>query len=385
MSHRFIDPLRVTCEIAGAPDGPLAGVRLAVKDIVDVAGIPTGVGNPAVLARAQPAPRHATAVQRLLDAGATVIGKAHTDEFAFSFMGTNHHYGTPRNPAAPGRIPGGSSCGSASAVAHGLADIAIGTDTGGSIRVPSSYCGLFGLRPTHGRIPLEGVWPLAASFDTIGPLAADGDLLQRAGLAMLQSGPAEPPTELVWAPGLAQTADPEVLQAVHEAAARLAGGPLRQSDATPEPEWPVAFGARQLVEAWAADGDWMTEHDPPLGPGVAARFARGRELAPQEAQAAGPAGDAVRELLDTILPAGGALVIPSAVSGAPEPAPHLGEQLRPRLVALCCLAGLSGAPAVSLPLAVVGGLPVGVCLVGRPGDDERLLAAAAVCRPSPKG
>jgi amidase len=380
VSGSFIDPLRVACEVPGAAAGPLAGTRLAVKDIVDVAGIPTGAGNPAVLAAAAPAERHATAVQRLLDAGATVIGKAHTDEFAFSFMGTNHHYGTPRNPAAPGRIPGGSSCGSASAVASGLADIAIGTDTGGSIRVPSSYCGLFGLRPTHGRIPLDGVWPLAPSFDTIGPLADNGDLLQRAGLALLQSSPATPPDVLVWAPALSASVDPGVAAAVHQAAERLIGGRLLEVDATADPEWAAAFGARQLVEAWASDGDWMTAHRPPLGPGVASRFERARALAPEAARAAGPAGEAVRAMFDAILPPGGALVLPSAVSVAPAPGPHLGEELRPRLVALCCLAGLAGAPAVSLPLAAVDGLPVGVCLVGRPGDDERLLAAAAVCR-----
>ena len=385
MTDRFIDPLRVAHRVTGTPGGPLDGVAFAVKDIIDVAGVPTGVGNPAVLAAASPATRHALAVQRLLDAGATVIGKAHTDEFAFSFMGTNHHYGTPRNPAAPGRIPGGSSCGSASAVASGLAGIALGSDTGGSIRVPSSYCGIFGLRPTHGRISLDGVWPLAPSFDTVGPLAADGDLLQRAGLALLRSAPAPPPVRLVWAPGLASSADPEVLDAVREAARRLADGPLLEVDAVPDPDWPSAFGARQLVEAWASNGAWLTEHDPPLGPGVGARFARGRGLTAPDAEAAAPAGEAVRRLLDAILPPGAALVLPSAVSVAPEPGPHLGEELRPRLVALCCLSGLAGAPAVSLPLARVDGLPVGVCLVGQPGDDERLLAAAAVCQPARVG
>ena len=183
----FIDPLRIGPELLarGRPGGPLSGVTLAVKDVIDVAGIPTGAGNPAFLDDAPPAPRHAAAVSRLLDAGADVIGKAHTDEFAFSLSGTNAHYGTPRNPRAPGRVPGGSSSGSASAVASGIAEIALGTDTAGSIRVPASYCGVWGLRPTHGRVPLEGVLPLAPSFDTCGLLAATGELLERAGLPLL--------------------------------------------------------------------------------------------------------------------------------------------------------------------------------------------------------
>src|SRR5690348_15455763 len=147
----FIDPLRIGPEeiATGRAGGPLDGVTLAVKDVIDVRGIPTGAGNPTFLAGAVPATKHAAAVQRLLDAGAHVIGKAHTDELAYSLAGTNAHYGTPRNPGAPGRIPGGSSSGSASAVAGGVAQIALGTDTAGSVRVPASYCGVWGLRPTH--------------------------------------------------------------------------------------------------------------------------------------------------------------------------------------------------------------------------------------------
>ena len=154
-------------------------------------------------------------MQLLLDAGATVIGKSHTDEFAWSLSGTNHHYGTPRNPAAPGRVPGGSSSGSASAVALGVADLAIGTDTAGSIRVPASYCGLYGIRPSHGRVPVKGILPLAWSFDTCGLFAADGELLQRAARVLLQSGesprhrgPAKPLRSLVLATDLVDAGRP---------------------------------------------------------------------------------------------------------------------------------------------------------------------------------
>src|SRR5690606_37246293 len=165
--------------------GPLAGLRLAVKDLFDVAGMPTGAGNPRWLETHEAPDADAEAVARLRAAGASLVGKTITDELAWSLNGSNAHYGTPDNPAAPGRLPGGSSSGSASAVASGLADIGLGTDTGGSIRVPASYCGLFGLRPTHGRVPLEGAVPLAASFDTAGVFTRDAATLRKASETLL--------------------------------------------------------------------------------------------------------------------------------------------------------------------------------------------------------
>ncbi len=389
----FIEPLRVGPETlaAGAPDGPLTGVTVAVKDIVDVAGVTTGIGNPDWLATHEPAERHAAAVQLLLDNGATVIGKAHTDEFAWSLSGTNHHYGTPRNPAAPGRVPGGSSSGSASAVALGVADIAIGTDTAGSIRVPSSYCGLYGIRPSHGRVPVKGIHPLAWSFDTCGLIAGDGELLQRAARVLLQSsshsataGPAKPLQSLVLATDLVDQADPAVAAAVRDGAAQLAdtlGIRLTQTSfgADRIPEWLQAFRARQMVEAWQANGRWITAHQPRLGPGVAGRFATARTTLPSAAVPATTAGIQVRRALEQALPRDAALVLPSSASVAPPPDldQTANEDLRIRTIGLTCLAGLAGAPAVSLPLRQADGLPVGVCLLGRVGEDERLLAAAA--------
>ena len=392
---RFIEPLRIGPAVlaTGAPTGPLAGVTLAVKDIVDVAGFPTGLGNPDVLAAAAPAPAHATAVARLLDAGAHVVGKAHTDEFAYSLSGTNAHYGTPVNPAAPGRVPGGSSSGSASAVASGVAQIAIGTDTAGSIRVPAAYCGVHGLRPTHGRVPTDGVWPLSPSFDVVGVLAADGELLQRAGLALLHAAGsgASPPSSLVLAADLVAEADPELATAVTDAAGRLAaalGVALVRAEvgAGRLDGWARAFRGRQMVEAWRSDGAWLTAHRPRLGPGIAARFAAASAVTDRDGLAAGPAGEEVRAMLHRVLPAGAALVLPSTVTTAPPVSldADAKERLRARLVRITCLAGLAGAPAVSLPLVRARGLPGGLCLLGRPGDDERLLAASVVClQPAP--
>ena len=388
-SDAFIDPLRIGPELlaAGRAGGSLHGVTLAVKDVIDVAGITTGAGNPAFLDDAAPAPRHAAAVARLLDAGADVIGKAHTDELAFSLSGTNVHYGTPRNPRAPGRVPGGSSSGPASAVAGGVAQIALGTDTAGSIRVPASYCGVWGLRPTHGRVPLDGVLPLAPSFDTCGLLTASGELLEQAGLCLLGSDggarAGEPPSALVLATDLLAAADPAVAASVASAAGRVAADlnvPLGREQLAGEllAGWLEAFRGRQFVEAWRAHGAWIEARRPPMGPGVAARFATARQTPPSAWKGAGPAGDAAREALDRVLPAGGALVLPAAATVAPIPDLDAGakEALRTGTARLTTIAGLAGAPAVSLPLANVDGRPVGVSLLARPGEDERLLAAA---------
>jgi amidase len=172
-----------------AKSGPLAGLRLAVKDIFDVAGYKTGCGNPQRYEDAAPAEKTAPAVQVILDAGAEFVGKTQTDELAFSLMGQNAHFPHPVNPSAPDRVTGGSSSGSAAAVAGGLADIATGSDTGGSIRAPASFCGLIGLRTTHGRISLDGTMPLAPSLDTFGWFARDIGTYEKVAAVVLGAAP----------------------------------------------------------------------------------------------------------------------------------------------------------------------------------------------------
>src|SRR5499425_2316532 len=181
--NAFVPGPRVRIE--GRPGGPLSGLNFAAKDLFDVAGHPTGGGNPD-WARSNPVPtRHAWAVQRLLDAGATLIGKTITDEVSLGILGENPFDGTPLNPAAPDRVPGGSSSGSASAVAQSLCDVALGTDTGGSVRVPASFCGLYGIRPTHGRLDLTGMLPQAPSSDTTGWFARDSVTFARVSEVLL--------------------------------------------------------------------------------------------------------------------------------------------------------------------------------------------------------
>src|SRR3712207_5013033 len=188
------DPARAfvpypAAEVPNAASGPLSGLTFAVKDLFDVTGYPTGGGSPHLLAMSGVKTRTSPAVQRLLDSGARFVGKTHTDELAFSLNGKNAHFGTPVNGAAPERIPGGSSSGSASAVSHGLCDFALGTDTGGSVRGPASHCGLFGLRPTHGRVSLEGCLDLAPAFDSCGFFARNADVFLRVGEVLLGEDP----------------------------------------------------------------------------------------------------------------------------------------------------------------------------------------------------
>src|SRR5438270_1898383 len=222
--------------IEGRAGGPLAGLSFAAKDLFDVAGHPTGGGNPD-WARANPVPeRHAWAVQALLDAGATLIGKTVTDEVSLGILGENPFDGTPTNPRAPGHVPGGSSSGSAAAVAAGLCDTALGTDTGGSVRVPASFCGLYGIRPTHGRLDLSGMMRQAPSSDTTGWFARDAETFARVSAVMLGEAIARAlPTRLIVAVDAFGFADAAVAAALRPLVDRLGGllGEVREDALAP--------------------------------------------------------------------------------------------------------------------------------------------------------
>ncbi|WUW19468.1 amidase family protein [Streptomyces sp. NBC_01463] len=364
----------------------LAGARVAVKDVIDLAGAPTGNGHPLLLAEAATASRHASCVSRVLDAGGVTAGKAHTDELAYSLGGTNAHYGAPANPAAPGRLTGGSSSGTAAAVAGRLADVGLGTDTAGSIRVPASYCGLYGLRPTHPRADLTGISPLAPSFDTPGLLTRTLPLMRDAAAALLagtESG--DLTTRRLLAPAdLWSLAAPDVRAALSPALARLAAGlgvePDRTSlfdDRAPVPHAAArdAFTTVQAAEVWRAHGRWITRARPEFGPNVAARLRMAGRVGRDREESARACAAAVARWLGEHL-AGAVLAIPAT----PTPAPAYGEPgtgVREALLGLTCLAGLGGLPALTVPGPRAGGLPVGICLLSAPGGDEQLLVAGA--------
>jgi amidase len=368
--------------VAGAASGPLAGSRLAVKDLFDVAGTVTGAGNPTFAAGRTRAATTATAVARLVDAGATVIGKTITDELAYSLSGTNVHDGTPQNVNAPGRVPGGSSAGSAAAVAAGLADRALGTDTGGSIRVPASYCGIAGWRPTHGAVPMDGVVPLAPSFDTAGLLARDTPTLAAGAQTLLGSvsaGDARAVTRLALVGEVLDDAAAHVAAEVRRVAGGLGADPVPMRLGIDLGDAVAAFRAWQGWEAWQAHGAWITSTRPGLGPGIAARFAAASAVTAADADAARSHAATVRAAVLAATADGTVLVVPGAAGAAPPPGPDpvLHDALRVRTLRLTCLAGLAGAPVVVLPLGTDEGLPLGIAFIGHPGSDLDLLAYTA--------
>lgn len=364
--------------VPNAESGPLARLSLAVKDIYDVAGYRTGCGNPDKLAEAIPATRTAPAVQLLLDAGARFVGKTQTDELAFSLMGLNAHFPTPVNAAAPDRVTGGSSSGSAAAVAAGLASIAIGTDTGGSIRAPASFCGLIGLRTTHGRISLEGAMPLASSLDTAGWFAEDievyetvGKLLlgRDQGRASLKRGFALPRLEALLL-GPEETAEYARIKAFAGTADEV---PWPFTSSVDELYW--CFRHLQAHEAWAAHGAWISAADRHLGPGIEDRFRFGAGLEEKTIKAETVRRLVFRAELEALLGADRFLVLPTVPGAAPLKTSSFEEiqAYREQAQRLLCLSVLSGFPQISLPLGKVQGAPFGLSLLGPAGSDIALI------------
>jgi amidase len=362
------------------PAGPLAGLRLGVKDIFDVAGLRTGCGNPARLAEAAPAGQHAWAVRRLLDAGARFVGKTQTDELAFSLLGQNAHHSWPVNPRAPDRVTGGSSSGSAAAVAGGLAEVALGSDTGGSIRAPASFCGLIGLRTTHGRIPLDGVMPLAPSFDTVGWFAADIEAYEAVAKHLLGRDPHKAPLsrvvtvdaldELVAGP--AEAAEYERMSALVDLP-QYRARPRAVTSGVDELYW--CFRQLQAHEAWLSHGDWIKAADRGLDPAVEARFGFGAAVEPRTVHAERVRRITFRAELEELLADGAVLMLPTVPSAAPfkDSSPDAFQAYRDQALRLLCWSGLSGFPQITLPLGIIDEAPFGLSLLGPPGSDIALV------------
>jgi amidase len=337
----------------GAPVGALAGKSLAVKDVIDVEGVVTGAGNPTFARDHAAASESACSVVQLVAAGATVVGKTITDELAYALSGTNVHYGTPRNVAAPGRIPGGSSAGSAAAVAAGLCDLALGTDTAGSIRVPASYCGIIGWRPTHGAVSDTGIVHLAPSFDVVGLLTKDARLLVRAAEVLLAGHPEGEPVSALT----------PLTAAVDLDAAACA----------------TAFSLIQGYEAWAEHGSWITKANPDFAPDIAARFAAASRVTLDEIKPALHLRETVRRLILEATEGGRVLVGPATSGAAPrrDAEPGIVATARAATLRLTAVASMAGAPVVVLPLDSDDSLPLGVAHLGAPGSDLPLLRWAA--------
>jgi amidase len=369
--------------IDGAPSGPLSGLTFAAKDLFDVAGVPTGGGNHD-WARANPVPtRHAWAVRTLLDAGATLIGKTITDEVSLGILGENAFDGTPLNSAAPDRVPGGSSSGSAAAVAAGLCDTALGTDTGGSVRVPSSFCGLYGIRPTHGRLDLTGMLPQAPSSDTTGWFARDAATFARVSSVLLGEAPAAAlPQKLLIAIDAFGFADAGVAAALRPMVDKLAHliGSARDEIMAPPglSVWARAQRTLQPVEAWQTFQAWVEHDNPRFAFSVARALVAASQVPASEQSWARLMRQEARGRMAYLLPPGTILCLPTTPFPAPKrglPLPVL-DPLRDRITCLCAQGGLTGVPQVNLPGATVDGAPVGLSIIGGRSCDAALIAVA---------
>lgn len=348
-------------------DGP----RVGVKDSIDIAGFPTRMGS-ACLGDALPAAQHAAVVRALLDAGCRIVGKTNLHELAFGLTGINRWTGTPVNPRAPGRVPGGSSSGSAVAVAAGLADFALGNDTGGSIRLPAACCGLVGLKPSYGRVSRSGVHPARSTLDCVGPLAPTVSMIERA-MEMIdptfraQGGPRCP------AVGWVEVEASPAMTAAARAALEHAGLELRP---VALPSFAAAFSAALVIigaETWAAFGHLAGCER--LGADVRTRLSAARAISAAEVAAAETVRRAFRAEIEAALAGLDALALPTLPDlpltlAAAEDAPSA-------LRSSWCVRpfNLSGHPAITLPITVQG-VPGGLQLVGRPRQDEALCALA---------
>jgi len=388
-SNAFI----ATFELSPAGSGPLDGLCFGVKDLIDVAGWKTGCGNPTWYDSHPAAVANAVCVEQLLQAGARCVGKTILDELAFSLLGQNHFYGTPLNPRAPDRVPGGSSSGSASAVACGLVDFALATDTSGSVRVPASNCGVWGFRPSHGFISLAGVNPLAPTFDTIGVLARSADVLAEAALVLLSvaSVPATKPGRIHVIKEAFALVDADVQQALLEPVRRLQnhfGARAREASVTELgtdelalATWSNTYCIIQWAEIKSCLGAWIAAAKPEFGPDIAASFNLVNQLDRRRVAAALQQRERYSQSLHDFLKPGDLVCMPTTPALAPRkgdapPRSSSGSGYYPRLLALTSLAGIGRLPQVSLPVADLAGVPVGLSLLARHGQDAFLLETA---------
>jgi len=372
-------------ELAGAPAGLLAGRTFAVKDLFDIEGRVTGAGNPQWLATHGPAKQTAPPVAALLAAGARMIGKTITDELAYSLNGDNIHYGTPRNSKAPDRVPGGSSSGSAAAVAANLCDFALGTDTGGSVRIPGSFCGLFGIRTSHGAISTAGLVPLMPSFDTVGWFAREPELFQQVGDVLLpKAAPSSMPSQLLIVREGLELLDHEARLVFRNAVDALGDcfgevATISIASAAGLAPWRDVFRIASAHETWRVHGAWVSAHGASLSAPIAERFAFASSVTDADAAEARRKCEELGKSVRARVTTNTVLCIPTA----PGPAPKLDakgqtvEEFRRRAQRFTAIAGLSGLPEVTLPgLAEIAGLPLGVSLIGAAGADRTLLALA---------
>ncbi|KAM7478001.1 hypothetical protein LguiA_026214 [Lonicera macranthoides] len=385
----------------------LNNLTFTVKDIFDVDGYVTGFGNPDWARTHSAATSTAPSVLALLAEGATCVGKTVMDEMAYSINGENVHYGTPTNPRAPDRVPGGSSSGSAVSVGATLVDFSLGTDTGGSVRVPASYCGILGFRPSHGLVPTTGVIPMAQSFDTVGWFARDPLILNRIGQVLLQLPHVDPvtPTNIIIAEDcfkLLSIPSDRVTKVLIKSIDKIFGGHIVNYASIGDyveskvpslkrfmvkgvesQEYSIesltalssAMRSLQRYEFKNNHGEWVSTVKPDLGPGISERVWEALQSTDENIDACHPVKNELRSALTALLGDYGILVIPSVPGPPPKlkTEPSTLETFRARAFSLLSIAGVSGFCQVSIPLGMYDNLPVSVSLLGKHGSDGFLL------------
>ncbi|MCQ6275004.1 amidase [Bacillus sp. V3B] len=368
-------------DVSSMGSGKLNGLTFAVKDVFEVKDYTNTAGNPDWYRTHSPAKRNAPVIDQLLKQGATLKGTVHTDELMYSLNGENFHYGTPVNPRAHDRIPGGSSSGSAVAVAAGLVDFALGTDTGGSVRIPSSYCGLYGFRPTYGVVDIEGVILLAKSFDTVGWMARDPELLAQIGETLIQQDQSEEISfpHLYFEQEAWSFIDEESTEKLTEASSTLED----KSDLSQWikvsveglSNWANTFRNIQGIEIWNEHGEWIEKVNPKFGPGIAERFSWTSTLDSNELEPNQLLRKQIKNDLSNLLKDNGLLVLPTAPGEAPKRqlSNEKMEQYRSRTMMLTCIAGLSGFPQLTIPVCKDNGLPIGLSFIANQNQDLKLL------------
>jgi len=371
--------------VAPNREGKLSSLTFAVKELYDVKGFVTGAGNPRWKNTHPVAQTTAPAVEMLLNEGAALLGKTISDEMAFSLDGENAHYGTPLNTRCPSRIPGGSSSGSAAAVAGGLVDFALGTDTAGSMRIPASYCGIYGFRPTHGAISLQGVHPMAPSFDAAGWFARTPEMLARVGSVLLGSEiPEFKVNRFVIARDLFDTKDASVaskyaafIQKLSELRVEIVEAELGKPDFA---TWIDTLRNIQWWELNQAHGAWISRNLDAFGAEIRGRLEKIASITHDEMEEKRLVREQLIGRIENLVSPGTLIVFPTAPGIAPLKGRPIDEARASRVNTLrhTCIAAVAGLPQVSMPLIEQGGCPLGISFLGARGQDSQLLAAAQV-------
>jgi amidase len=381
--HTLKEPL------IGGASGPLAGLTFMVKDLFAIKGRKVSNGNPSFYEHASPAHETAPVIERLLAAGTSCTGITICDEFFYSVLGSNAHYGQPVNSRAPKHVTGGSSCGSAAAVAANMCDFALGSDTGGSIRVPASFSGLYGLRPSYGRISTQGATPMAPSYDTIGFLAREAEPFRAIGRVLLEGDHVEGGvTRLILAQDFFLHAEASADQALWQVLDKL-------GSALPKPEheeiagealddWRNAFRLIQGFEIQSTLLPFIQSHNAHLGPGVKERFEAAAGITYREAEEARHLRARIKAKLEALAKPGTLIVLPTTPTLPPEreiPDGASFAEFRSQTLAYTCLSGHSGLPQISIPATEAAGCPIGLSFIGWRGGDEALLDLAVRLAP----